>query len=594
MSKTSITKQTISLFWHHATRYPKYLVPLLIVVPINILIGDFLAPYVTSRVLQKISQGAYDVHNLWGGFGPQILLYAAASVLCFILGWRFIIFLIWRLEMYVLRDIAQRVFDHLLQMSAHFHANRFGGSLVSQTNKLTGAYVRFADASIFNMYALVITLSAAIVILTPRVPLYSAVLLVLSTIYIAGTVYFSKAVRQANTREAEAQSKQTGYLADAITNVMAIKSFAGGAYERERFQEVSTTALRKTDQSMRMTIKRDFYASSITTSIGISALIIAILGVGILHADIGTVFLMVMYTGSIGMRLWDFQNVLRQYNRALGDASEMIKILQIKPGIKDPKHPEPSRIHEGRIDFNHVEFTHAGAHKDNTLFKDLDIHIKPGEKVGLVGHSGSGKTTLTRILLRFSDIDGGEIAIDGQNIAAITQDDLRRAISYVPQEPLLFHRSILENIAYSKPDATKDEIIEAATKAHAHEFIEKLSEGYNTLVGERGVKLSGGQRQRIAIARAILKEAPILLLDEATSALDSESEHLIQQSLQELMKKRTAIVIAHRLSTVQKMDRIIVLHHGEVVEQGTHHDLITRGGVYASLWAHQSGGFIED
>lgn len=594
MSKSSVTKQTITLFWYHATRYPKYLIPLLIIVPINILIGDFLAPYITSRVLQKISQGAYDTHNLWGSFGPQILLYAAASVLCFILGWRLIIFLIWRLEMHVLRDIAQRVFDHLLQMSAHFHANRFGGSLVSQASKLTGAYIRFADASIFNMYALVITLTAAIAILTPRVPLYSAVLLVLSAIYIAGTVYFSKPVREANTREAEAQSKQTGYLADAITNVMAVKSFAGGTHESKRFWKMATTTLRATDRSMRMTTIRDFYASSITTSIGISALIIAILGVGMFHADIGTVFLMVMYTGSIGMRLWDFQNVLRQYNRALGDASDMVKILQIKPGIKDPISPEPSRIREGRIDFNHVAFTHAGAHKNDTLFKDLDLHIKPGEKVGLVGHSGSGKTTLTRILLRFSDIDGGEIAIDGQNIAAITQDDLRRAISYVPQEPLLFHRSIRENIAYGKPDATEAEIIEAATKAHAHEFIEKLSEGYNTLVGERGVKLSGGQRQRIAIARAILKEAPILLLDEATSALDSESEHLIQQSLQELMKRRTAIVIAHRLSTVQKMDRIIVLDHGEIVEEGTHHDLIAHSGVYASLWAHQSGGFIDD
>jgi ATP-binding cassette subfamily B protein len=594
MSKTSITKETITLFWHHATRYPKYLVPLLIIVPANILIGDFFAPYITSQVLQKISQGAYDVNNLWGSFGPQILMYAGAAITSFIIGWRVTIWLIWRLEMFVLRDIAQRIFDHLITMSAHFHANRFGGSLVSQANKLTGSYVRFADATIFNMYTLAIAMTAAIVILTPRVPLYSAALLLLSAIYIIGTLRFSKPVRIANTREAEAQSRQTGFLADAITNVMAVKSFAGGEHESKRFWKVATKTLKATERSMYATTMRETYASMITTSIGISALVIAVIGVSLFKLDIGTVFLMVIYTGNIGMRLWDFQNVLRQYNRALGDASDMVKILQIKPGIKDPVKPEVSRISEGKIDFNHVLFAHAGANKQDTLFKDLDLHIAPGEKVGLIGHSGSGKTTLTRILLRFSDIDDGEILIDGQNIAHITQDDLRRSISYVPQEPMLFHRSIRENIAYGKPDATDTEIIEAARKAHAHEFIEKLSEGYGTLVGERGVKLSGGQRQRIAIARAILKDAPILVLDEATSALDSESEHLIQASLQELMKRRTAIVIAHRLSTVQKMDRIIVLDNGVIVEEGTHHDLITQGGVYASLWAHQSGGFIED
>jgi ATP-binding cassette, subfamily B, bacterial len=594
MSKTSITKQTFLLFWNHARKYPKYLVPLLLLVPVNILIGDFLAPYITSQILQKVSRGAYDVHNLWASFGPNILVYAAAMILSGIIGWRIIIWMIWRLEMYVLRDLAQLIFNHLLRMSAHFHANRFGGSLVSQANKLTGSYIRFADATVFNMYTLVIALTAAIVILTPRVPLYSAALLTLSVIYIIGTLYFSRPVREANTREAEAQSRQTGILADAITNVMAVKSFAGSKHEGKRFWNVATKTLKATEQSLYTTTKRETYASMVTTSISISAMIIAVIGVGLLKADIGTVFLMVIYTGNIGMRLWDFQNVLRQYNRALGDASDMVKILQINPGIKDPKNPEPSHIKEGKIDFDKVVFGHADAAKKDILFEDLDLHIKSGEKVGLVGHSGSGKTTLTRILLRFSDINEGAISIDGQNIVNITQDDLRRSISYVPQEPLLFHRSIRENIAYGKPDATDEEVIEAARKAHAHEFIEKLADGYATLVGERGVKLSGGQRQRIAIARAILKYAPILVLDEATSALDSESERLIQQALQELMKSRTAIVIAHRLSTVQKMDRIVVMDHGKIVEEGTHAELITRQGIYASLWAHQSGGFIEE
>jgi ATP-binding cassette subfamily B protein len=394
--------------------------------------------------------------------------------------------------------------------------------------------------------------------------------------------------------ESEAQSKQTGYLADSISNIMAIKSFAATHEESAGHWKVATISKGMGQHSLKATTKRETYASVVTSSISIAAIALAIVGVGWFHTDVATVFLVVSYTGAIGMRLWEFQNVLRQYNRAFGDASDMVKILQIEPEVKDIENPVPFKATSGSIDFNHVEFAHAGTDKDDTLFRDLDLHIRAGEKVGLVGHSGSGKTTLTRLLLRFSDIDAGDISIDSQNIAQITQDDLRRAISYVPQEPLLFHRSIRENIAYGKPDATDEEIVEAARKAHADEFIAKLPHKYGTLVGERGVKLSGGQRQRIAIARAILKEAPILVLDEATSALDSESERLIQKALGELMKNRTAIVIAHRLSTVQKMNRIIVLDNGNILEQGSHEELVNSKGTYAQLWAHQSGGFIED
>lgn len=242
--------------------------------------------------------------------------------------------------------------------------------------------------------------------------------------------------------------------------------------------------------------------------------------------------------------------------------------------------------------FQDVSFTHDGA--EGALFQRLNLTIRAGEKIGLVGHSGSGKTTLTRLLLRFSDIDSGSIAIDGQDIRRLTQDDLRRHIAYVPQEPILFHRSLAENIGYGKPDATQDEIAAVARLAYADEFIAQLPEGYQTLVGERGVKLSGGQRQRVAIARAMLKNAPVLVLDEATSSLDSESEVLIQSALWKLMEGKTAIVVAHRLSTIQKMDRIVVLDRGKIVEMGTHKELLKIGGAYAKLWAHQSGGFIEE
>jgi ATP-binding cassette subfamily B protein len=594
MKKQSVTRKTIQLFWHHISQYPMLFYGLIAIVPINIIVGDFIAPYITSQVLLKITRGTYDAQHIWASFGPQIIGYAACVFLTGFAGWRIIVFLIWKLELNVTRDIAQRVFTHLMKMSANFHTNRFGGSLVSQANKLTSSYVRFIDSMIFNLLTLLVALIATLAILAPRVPLYAVALIVLSAIYIAGAFYFSKPVRAANISESEAQSAQTGVLADSITNVMAIKSFSASSHEESRYWEAATHTRAMGRASMYATTKRESYASVITSSLSVAALLLAVIGVSIFHADIQTVFLMFTYTGGISMRLWDFQNVLRQYNRAMGDASDMVKILDIQPSIKDPAKPEKSHIHAGSITFNNVTFTHDGAHKDEALFKKLNLHIKPGEKVGLVGQSGSGKTTMTRLLLRFSDIDSGEIAIDGQSITAITQDDLRSSISYVPQEPLLFHRSIRENIAYGNPDATEREIEIIAKSAHADEFVDKLPEKYNTLVGERGVKLSGGQRQRIAIARAMIKNAPILVLDEATSALDSESEVLIQDALWRLMEGRTAIVIAHRLSTIQKMDRIIVLHEGEIVEQGSHKELIKQTGVYAKLWAHQSGGFMED
>jgi ATP-binding cassette subfamily B protein len=323
------------------------------------------------------------------------------------------------------------------------------------------------------------------------------------------------------------------------------------------------------------------------------ALATAAISVVIFDANIGTVFLIFSYTASLADQLFSFSNnSLRNYNRSFGEASDMVAILSQTPAILDPEKPEKVQIHNGAIAFDNVTFTHNGS--DDSIFENLSLLIEPGQKIGLVGHSGSGKTTFTRLLLRLSDIDSGRILIDEQNIAHITQDDLHSNIAYVPQEPLLFHRTIAENIGYGKEEASQEIIELAAKRANAAEFIEVLPHGYETLVGERGVKLSGGQRQRVAIARAMLKDAPILLLDEATSALDSESEKLIQDALWKLMEGRTAIVIAHRLSTIQRMDRIIVLDNGKIAEEGSHKDLLEKNGTYAKLWNHQSGGFLEE
>jgi ATP-binding cassette subfamily B protein len=587
----STALKTVKFFWAQAWKYPKHVIGLLIAMPITILL-QFIPTLIAANVLERLSTGNFDKDHIFSSFGTEVLLYAVLVIFTAIVMWRINIILIWSLEALVTRNISRLVFDHLMSMSANFHANHFGGSLVSQTSKLAGSYVRVADATVFISLQLVLTIFFTVVLLWSRTPLFVIALLVFSILFLVITVALTKKVRDLGAKEAEAQNKQTGFLADAISNIMAVKSFATGQSEVKRFYKATEKTRKSTMSMMRSQVKRDALFSMITSAITAASLVIAVLSVSMFNADVATVFLVLSYTGTVVMGLWNFNhNGMRNYNRAFGDSEAMIKILDMKPEVKDTENPLPLKVTNGGIDINNVVFSHDGSGK---LFNGLNLQIKPGEKIGLVGHSGSGKTSLTRILLRFSDVDKGEILIDGQNIANVAQDDLRAQIAYVPQEPLLFHRSIRENIAYGKPDATDAEIKEAAKKAHAHEFIKDLKDKYDTLVGERGVKLSGGQRQRIAIARAMLKDAPILVLDEATSALDSESEVLIQDALWKLMSDRTAIVIAHRLSTVQKMDRIIVLEAGKIIEQGDHKKLIQQKGTYAHLWSHQSGGFIEE
>ncbi len=592
MKTTIKSNKILSYYWRTAKHDMRLVVGLLISVPITILFGSFLPPLVLANVLTRLSQHQYMGHDIWHSFGVALLLYGFILFANLML-WRVVDYCMWRLELSVQQRMAEEVFDHLMYESADFHANRFSGSLVSQTNKLLGGYIRTADTIIFQVLPMMWGIVFAAVILLPKVPWYSAVLVVTSMLFIAFSSWATKDTRRHGTISVAAESKQTGYLADAITNVMAIKSFARERYEQQRFHGATTNTRHKQHRLSTAHQWQMVKLGGSTRVMSWLALFMAIVSVMVFNANVAIVFLIFSYTSTVVDQLFTFSNnSLRNFNRAFGDAAEMVEILGQTADVLDPAEPEPLAIADGTLDFNNVTFTHKG--NDEAIFDKLNIHIKQGEKVGLVGHSGSGKTTFTRLLLRFSDIDSGSITIDGQNIAHITQSDLHKMIAYVPQEPLLFHRTIAENISYGNPDASPEAIAEAARSAHAAEFIDGLMEGYETLVGERGVKLSGGQRQRIAIARAMLKDAPLLVLDEATSALDSESEGLIQDALWKLMQNRTAIVIAHRLSTIQRMDRIIVLEHGRIVEEGSHHELIKHGRVYADLWNRQSGGFIDD
>jgi ATP-binding cassette, subfamily B, bacterial len=594
MPRTLPIGVVLRFYWRAAWRYPRLVIGCLLAVPLTVFVNTVIPPLIISDVLRRLSQGDYQPGQVWASFHTSLIGYLVSMFLGGMVTWRIVDHFAWRLEAEVQRDLARRCFRQLIGQSADFHANRFGGSLVSQTTKLLGSYIRIADTSLFQVLPLVWVIAGIVLIMAFKAPLFAVLLAVFSAVYIVIAIYVSRPVRRLGGVFSAAESTQTGNLADAITNVMAVKSFARERHERRRFARATDRTHDLLIGLSRAHMRQMAYFGGLTGTISSLALTVAVVSVVSWGSDVGVMFLIVNYTASVIQQLFSFGNSsLRTYNRAFGDASDMIEILGMQSVVRDPAEPEPARIGAGAVRFDAVTFRHAGT--TEPLFRGLDLRIEPGEKIGLVGHSGAGKTSITRLLLRFADIDGGRILIDGQDIARISQADLRATIAYVPQEPLLFHRSIRENIAYGRLDATEPDIRLAAARANVTEFVETLPDGFDTLVGERGVKLSGGQRQRIAIARAMLKNAPILLLDEATSALDSESEALIQDALWTLMEGRTTIVIAHRLSTVQRLDRIIVLDEGRIVETGSHQRLLANpDGIYASFWARQSGGFLGE
>jgi ATP-binding cassette subfamily B protein len=380
-------------------------------------------------------------------------------------------------------------------------------------------------------------------------------------------------------------------LADGITNAITIKLFTGLSHEKGLYKEVTEKQRKLRRFSWNLGEIMDAIQGMMMIIIEFVIMYFAIDLYQNGQLTIGDFALIQGYLISFFMVLWDIGRAVRYVFEALANADEMVEILNTPHEVQDVRNAKELQVDKGRITFENVFFSYS---KTRRILKGMDLEIKPSEKIALVGPSGAGKSTITKLLFRFYDVERGKIRIDDQRINKVTQESLRENLALVPQEPILFHRTIMDNIRYGRRDATDEEVIEAAKKAHAHEFIENLPEGYDTFVGERGVKLSGGERQRVAIARAILKDAPILVLDEATSSLDSESEALIQDALETLMKDKTTIVIAHRLSTIMKMDRIIVVEDGKVSMTGTHKQLLARkDNIYKKLWEIQAGGFQE-
>lgn len=582
-------KRTLALFWRFTRPY-KLQRSLALLFPIlAVTVNAIAAPYVLSLFLDKLQNSTITLDNSW----PLIASYAALILGGEVILWRLALYFTWTFEVNGQRDAYLAIFKKLSTEDLLFHSNRFGGALISQSTKFVGAFERMWDMIIWSIVPMFTTIVGSILMLSVLgMWKYAVFLSIYSVVFALVVTLGSKFLAPRNRKEAHASNQTNGYLADMVTNVATVKAFGKEKYEYANATNYINTWKDTSSHLKWGVIGATSAFSALYALAAICAFIFAVIAAQDGLASAGVVYLVFIYALNINRQLWEFNNITRTYNRVIGDSHEMTKILLKDYSLTD-RTSRKLRASRGLVEFKDVAFTHDNGKGEN-VFKTFNLTIEPGQRVGVVGHSGSGKTTLTRILLRFSDIDKGTITIDGQNITSVTQQSLHESIAYVSQEPMLFHRTLRENIAYGKPDATIQEIRHASKLAHATDFIEKLPDGYDTVVGERGVKLSGGQRQRIAIARAILKDAPILVLDEATSALDSESEKLIQASLDDLMKKRTSIVIAHRLSTIAKLDRIIVLSDGAIVEDGTHDQLLRSRGTYASLWSHQSGGFIEE
>jgi ATP-binding cassette subfamily B protein len=493
-------------------------------------------------------------------------------------------------ETEVIASLRQRAFNYMIGHSYAFFANNFTGSLVQRVNRFARAFEHLADRILWNIVPLIIRTVGSLIVLYFISPTIALILAGWAALFFVFNFIFSRWKFKYDIQAGEADSRTTGALADAITNQNTIQLFASSEEEGEHFRGVTREQARIT----RFVWNLETVVDSVQAFLAIAAeFLLFYFSIRFWQEGritIGSFVLIQTYLVGLIGRLWDFSRVVRDIYGGIADAKEMVEILDTEYEIKDVAGAPALAVPKGAVRFSDVSFRF---NKKRNVLDHIDLSIKSGEKIALVGPSGAGKSTIVRLLLRLHDVSEGSITIDGQDIRSVTQESLRSQLSLVPQDPILFHRTLMENIRYGRKEATDEEVKRAAKLAHCDEFIEELPDTYDTYVGERGIKLSGGERQRVAIARAILKNAPILILDEATSSLDSHSEYLIQDALNALMKKKTTIVIAHRLSTIRKMDRILVIDEGRVIEEGTHDELdAKRGGLYRKLWSLQAGGFL--
>ena len=536
--------------------------------------------------------------GLFAGHGPAGIGAAMPYVLGFAgvllsaeIAWRIGIHCLNRLDGRGIENLYVIGLDELLAKDAAFFHDNFAGSLTKRVLSFASRFEDFTDNLVFNIVGSLVPLAFASVVLWRYDPLLVAGLIGLIAITGAGIAPLIRRRQKLVDQREDAIARVSGHVADSLMNMDTIRAFAAedreAAEHRSRVADQRRKSLRSWDYG---NLRIDALVAPMSVLTNVFGLLLAVaLGAG--QHGIEAIVVAFTYYSNATRIMFEFNQIYRRLESSLTEAAQFTELLLTPPAVVDPIAPEPLRPKASDVRFERVTFAHAGG---LPLFTGLDLAVPSGTKLGLVGRSGGGKSTLTRLLLRMMDVDDGRILIGGQDITKLRQSDLRSLIAYVPQDPAMFHRTLRDNIAFARPHATDAEIHQAAQAAHVTEFADALPDGFDTMVGERGVKLSGGQRQRVALARAILRDAPILLLDEATSALDSESETLVQQALWRLMEGRTALVVAHRLSTVARMDQLVVLDRGQIAEKGTHQELLRLNGTYARLWQHQFGGFLDD
>ncbi|MGZ9934547.1 ABC transporter ATP-binding protein [Streptomyces sp. NC-S4] len=572
-------RELVRLRWLTA---PAMLLPALGNIGIN-----YIAPLIVAKLVGRIAGGAATTVDT---MLPYVLGFAGVLLLAEAL-WRLGLHCLNRLDARGIERLYVVGMDELFAKDAAFFHDNFAGSLTKRVLSFASRFEEFVDTLTFSVMGSFVPLVFASVVLWQYDPLLVAGLLILIAVTALGVAPLIRRRQGLVAQREEAIARVSGHVADSLMNMDTVRAFA--AEEREAAEHRSRVA-----QSRRLTLRSWDYGnlridtvvapmSVLTNALGL--LLAVTLGGG--EHGVEAVIVAFTYYASATRIMFEFNQIYRRLESSMTEAAQFTELLLTPPTVLDPASPEPLRPGSRDVRFERVTFAHGGG---RPLFEGLDLDVPAGTKIGLVGRSGGGKTTLTRLLMRMTDVESGRILIGGQDITRLRQADLRSLIAYVPQDPAMFHRTLRENIAFARPGATEAEIRRAAEAAHVTEFTDALPDGFDTMVGERGVKLSGGQRQRVALARAILRDAPILLLDEATSALDSESEILVQEALWRLMEGRTALVVAHRLSTVATMDRLVVLDRGRIVEHGTHQELLASEGPYAKLWQHQSGGFLDD
>ncbi len=487
--------------------------------------------------------------------------------------------------------IGDKLISQIMKHSHSFFHNHFVGNLAYKMRDVMASIPELILLFISEIFSSGLSVFCAIVAFAFVDKIFVG--LIVSWIFIVsiGTYFLTQRIYPRSRQSAERNSQTVGHISDILSNIMNVRLFSQASSEQE-YLNVSMKKTVEAEQSRDQAISTLATFQEVTFFLYQAASMIGLIyGYTQKTVTLGDFALILTLNKSVGRALRELLRHLSKYAELLGNTQQGLSAIFSPVQIADDQHAQILNIQQGAITFDKVSFQYPDA---PALFQDRSITIHPGQKVGLVGHSGGGKSTFVNLILRLYEVNSGSISIDNQDISKVSQASLREGIAMIPQDPSLFHRSIIENIRYSRPDASNAEVISAAKQARAHDFIINLSEGYQTLVGERGIKLSGGQRQRIAIARAILKDAPILILDEATSQLDSMTENDIQEALWKLMQHKTTLVVAHRLSTLLTMDRILVFDAGCIVEDGTHQDLLAQNGLYKKMWDAQVGGFLPD